>query len=198
MQGSHTVGLVLAAGMSSRMGAFKPLLPFCSDTVIGCAVGGLLAAGCESVTVVVGYRGDEVADALSERFGERVRFAVNPDYADTDMLRSAVLGMQEMPRCERFFLLPGDMPMVRQDTYAMLLKAHRGGITIPLYRGRRGHPALLETTLTGDILAYNGGDGLRGFFRSRSDVLTVETEDGGVLADLDTKEDYDRHLGGCL
>lgn len=186
-------GLVLAAGLSSRMRGFKPLLPFGGSTVIECAVGSLLSAGCEQVVTMLGRRADEVRKVLGERFGERVIFALNPDYAATDMLRSVQIGCRSMPVCECFFLLPGDMPLIGQDTYRVMQSAYRGGVLLPLYGGRRRHPALIASALIPDILAYEGGDGLGGFFRTLGDVGTIEVGDEGVAVDLDTPDDYEKY-----
>lgn len=186
--------LVLAAGLSRRMGDFKPLLPLRGKTLIENSVGSALSGGAETAVVVTGHRADEVEGVLRSAFGERVRFARNPDYAATDMLRSAQLGAAALPPCEAFFLLPGDMPAVAEDTYGKLLAARKreaAAVIFPTLHGRRAHPPLIDARLIREILAFDGGGGLRGLWeRHGTGLRTVPVDDAGVWLDLDTPEDY--------
>ena len=94
--------LIVAAGLSRRMGSFKPLLPLGNATVIENTVAGALAGGAECAVVVTGYRGGEVETVLYHRFGDTVRCVRNPDFAATDMLRSVQLGAAALRSCEAF------------------------------------------------------------------------------------------------
>lgn len=187
-------GLILAAGLSSRMGEFKPLLPLLGKTVIENTVDSVLSGGAASVTVVAGYRGEEVASLLSARYGERVRVAWNPDYANTDMLHSIRIGCQALPACDGFFLLPGDMPVVRRETFQRLTAAWSAevpGVVFPTLDGYRKHPPLIDFRLIPELLAYDGGDGLRGLWQRHEDwIRTIPVDDTGVWVDLDTQQDY--------
>lgn len=189
---SGICALIPAAGLSRRMGSFKPLLPLGDSTVIECTVERALA-WAERAVVVAGFQGDRVAAAL-ERFGERATCVYNPDYAVTDMLRSVQLGAAALPACEAFFLLPGDMPAVSPDTFRALLEARTrqgGALVFPTVAGRRTHPPLVDAALIPEILAYRGRDGLRGLWRGLESVC-VPVSDPGVTLDLDTPEDYER------
>jgi len=188
------LGLVLAAGLSSRMGAFKPLLPLRGRTVLENTVDSLLSGGADSVVAVAGYRGGEVEALLRERYGARARVVRNPDYDRTDMLRSIQLGCRALPDCDAFFLLPGDMPLVRRSTFEKLLRSRgTGGVVFPERDGRRGHPPLIESCLIPEILSYEGPDGLRGLWRRHEhEIHAVPVDDEGVSIDLDTPEMYER------
>lgn len=186
-------GLILAAGLSSRMGDFKPLLPLRGKTLIENAADCVLNGGAAAITVVTGFRGDEISDLLRRRYGEKVQIVQNPDYDKTDMLRSVQIGCRAMPPCGAFFLLPGDMPAIRQETFRRLLDAWNGDLraVFPALDGRRKHPPLIDRRLIPDILAYQGEDGLRGFWRRHEDwIRTVPVDDRGVQLDVDTPEDY--------
>lgn len=188
------LGLVLAAGLSSRMGAFKPLLPLRGRTVLENTVDSLLSGGADSVVAVAGYRAGEVESLLRERYGARARVVRNPDYDRTDMLRSIQIGCRALPDCDAFFLLPGDMPLVRRSTFEELLRSRgRGGVVFPERDGRRGHPPLIDSRLIPEILSYDGPDGLRGLWRRyEHEIHAVPVDDEGVSIDLDTPEAYDR------
>lgn len=75
------IALLLAAGRSRRMGAFKPFLPFGERTVIEACLENLRAAGLREIIVVVGHRADEVRAKLKDW---RVDFAHNPGSEERD------------------------------------------------------------------------------------------------------------------
>jgi CTP:molybdopterin cytidylyltransferase MocA len=82
-----TCAVITAAGLSSRMGAFKPLLPFAGTTIAARCVENFRRAGVENIIMLPGHRGDELRAALA---GTGVRFLENPDYRTTQSLtRSA-------------------------------------------------------------------------------------------------------------
>src|ERR1044072_7341597 len=94
--------ILLAAGRSRRMGAFKPLLPFGAQTVIETCVGSLRAGGVERVVVVVGFRGDEIVERLAHL--QPVSFAFNED-AESEMNVSIARGVEQIPeRTEAIFV----------------------------------------------------------------------------------------------
>lgn len=188
--------LILAAGGSRRMGAFKPLLPLRGRTVIACTVDSALQGGAERAVVVTGNRSDEVEAVLKDQFSDRVRTVRSESWAHTDMLRSVQLGAAALGDCDAFFLLPGDMPLVSPDTFAALAAERErapAAVLFPVLDGRRGHPPLIDASLIPAILAYRGEGGLRGLWRQyESRIRTVPVEHSGIFTDLDTPEDYER------
>lgn len=198
-KGSFRIGAVIpAAGLSSRMGAFKPLLPYGDSTVIESVVYAALSYA-DSVAVVLGYRADEVENVLLERFGSRIRIVVNPDFRESDMLRSVQLGVSGLRDHDGFFLLPGDMPAVSPDVFEKLTEAFDGDreVIYPMYHGRRGHPPLIHASLIADILSYHGDGGLKAVLAGRSSA-EVEIADKGIVTDLDTPKDYAEMINGGL
>lgn len=184
--------VIPAAGLSSRMGAFKPLLPFGGRTVIEAAVSSVMPFVATAVAVV-GYRGDELSEALSGRFGERLTIVENPDYAATDMLRSVQLGLKALGECDAFFLLPADMPLIAPTVYEALMGAYDASCDViyPAFDGRRGHPPLIASSLIPAILSFEGDGGLRAIL-SNCNTKTVAISDSGILTDLDTPKDYEK------
>lgn len=187
--------LVLAAGLSSRMGAFKPLLPLRGKTLIENAIDSVLQGGAETVTVVTGFRAAEV-EAVLARYGGLVHFVRNPDYERTDMLCSIRIGVRALPPCDAFYLLPGDMPVVGRSTFERLRRARKPGrpdVLFPTLDGYRKHPPLIDARLIPEIASFHGKGGLRELWRlHESGIVTVPVEDEGVWVDLDTAADYDR------
>lgn len=202
--GARLVGLVVAAGLSSRMEAFKPLLPLGDRTVIERVVESLRGAGVSDIRVVTGHRAESLAPVLASL---RVRPVKNAHYQD-GMFSSVRAGVETLTAAvDGFFVLPADYPLVRPETIARLAKTFReagAGLVHPTYEGRRGHPPLISGRHISAILGSDGAGGLRAVLRALDgDAVEVAVDDPGVRLDLDTPEDYRRMLalfpgsGGC-
>ena len=97
-----------------------------------------------------------------------------------------------------FFLMPVDIPFVQPGTIRNLLHAfdpEQMDILIPCFRGQRGHPPLLSSSLLPLIVSFEDAGGLRGMI-SKFGVRTQDWEcrDPGILQDLDTWKDYQKAL----
>ena len=115
--------VVPAAGLSSRMGAFKPLLDLGGKPLICRTLDSLRAGGCGKIFIVTGHRADELEAAAA---APDVRFVRNPAYASTGMLESVQKGLFELLREDPpdfVILLPGDVPLVNSDTMHALKDA---------------------------------------------------------------------------
>src|SRR5436189_4357414 len=84
--------ILLAAGQSRRMGAFKPLLPFGESTVIESCIANLRGASVDEIIVVLGHRADEVREHLQKA---NVGFAVNDD-PKSEMSVSIARGVEQV------------------------------------------------------------------------------------------------------
>ncbi len=193
-------GLVLAAGQSKRMGDFKPLMDFNGQTIIETVVTKLLLSGVDEVTIVLGHRGSDIQKCLEKRFThclEKLIFAYNEAYASTEMLDSIKIGLRAMSPCERFFLVPGDMPAISVSTYRRLRFEGLGlpaKVVFPTIEGRRKHPPFISWSCREDILAFEGA-GLRALWQEyEGHIDEVVLDDLGCTIDLDYQSDYRRAL----
>lgn len=188
-------GMILAAGLSSRLGEFKPLLPLLGKTIIENSIDSMLVAGVTQVVLVTGYRGEELERIVKSRYVEDTVICVrNHFYASTDMLASAKIGLRIMPECKGFFLLPGDMPVIEKNTYLTvynkMLECNKA-IVFPELEGKRKHPPLINTSLIDEIMRYEGQGGLRELWKfHESEIAGVPVNDPGCWTDLDTYEEY--------
>lgn len=192
-------GLILAAGLSSRMGSFKPLMPVGAEALIERSTQSMLSGGAHHVTVVLGYRAAEAEAVLRGRFSpKRVSIVHNPNYESTDMLASAKIGIAALPACEAFFLLPGDMPAVDSETFWAVraaMQSTSASLAFPTLEGRRKHPPLISARCIPSILAFDGPGGLREVWKQyANETAEVAVDDAGCLFDTDTPEDYRRLL----
>jgi molybdenum cofactor cytidylyltransferase len=192
------VGLVLAAGYSSRMVDFKPLLPLGESTVIETAVGSLLAAGIADVRVVVGWRANDLLPTLGRL---DVTPVYNPDYA-TGMYSSVMAGVRTMgPEVRSFLLLPADNPLVKPHTVRELVRHYlesEAAVVYPCFRHRRGHPPIVSTSCLSDAPESDPPGGLRAVLsRYEESALNVEVADQGIVMDMDIPADYQAMLSYC-
>jgi CTP:molybdopterin cytidylyltransferase MocA len=184
--------VVAAAGLSSRMGAFKPLLPFDGVTVIERCIANLRMAGASEIVVVTGHRAGKLTERLAN---SGVTVVHNPLYAETQMFDSLCLGLRALPAdCDTILLTPGDVPLVKPETVRALLAAE-AGFACPVCAGRRGHPVALDAKWLAALLRYAGEGGLRGAVKAIGiPTAEVEVDDAGMPLDLDTPADYEAAL----
>ncbi len=184
--------IVLAAGRSRRMGVFKPLLPFGDSTVVENCIGNLRAADIQDIIVVLGHRAEEIREHLGAL---DLSFAVNPN-PDSEMGESIALGVEEVNSSVRAVIIAlVDHPAVPAATVTILIDEWRRGARLvqPEYKGRGGHPVLIDLTYRNELLALDPADGLRALFAAhRDEVKRVPVESPYVARDMDTWEDYRR------
>ncbi len=195
----HLAAVVLAAGYSRRMEAFKPLLPLGATTVVERVLATVREAGVETIRVVVGWNAALLIPVL-ERCG--APWTRNERFAE-GMYTSIQVGLRSLPTdVAAFFLLPADMPLVQSATLAQLAAewdAQPKGIVYPCHHGKRGHPPLIAAGYISEILAAEPAGGLREVLGERSsEARLVECADPGVLIDLDTPDEYRRSLARTI
>ncbi len=187
---NDVAAIILAAGQSSRMGAFKPLLPFGNTTVIEHTIDYLRRGGIETVTVVVGHRAEELITHLQDT---GITFATNPD-ADSAMAASIVQGVRALPTDGRAVVItPVDHPAVPAEVVTRLIDEWRGGapLVIPTNKGRGGHPVLIDLSFRAQLLKLDPARGLKSFFDAhRNEVTCVAVNSNYIARDMDTWDDY--------
>jgi len=187
-----TGAVIVAAGLSSRMKSFKPLLQLGGSTVIRTVIETLQSAGVSPIVVVTGRD----AAALQRHLQSlSVHCVHNADYASTDMFYSAKMGMLHIQSlCDRFFFLPADIPLFsKRSLLTMMGYFDYSGcqLLLPSYKGQEGHPVLIDQELIGELLMFTGAGGLRGAM----DHLNCQKEildllDAGTTMDADKPEEY--------
>jgi CTP:molybdopterin cytidylyltransferase MocA len=188
---SDISAIVLAAGHSSRMKRFKPLLTLGRQQVVERTTAVFKDAGIEDVMVVVGHRAADLRRALSTL---DVRPVENPDYRD-GMFSSVLAGVRSLSSlCRAFFIHPVDIPLVRPQTVVRLAEAFVPGqttVVYPVFEGKRGHPTLIGTELVARLMEWSGSGGLRSFLRDYDQsCVDVVVADEAVGLDMDTTDDY--------
>ncbi|WP_320171273.1 DVU_1551 family NTP transferase [Maridesulfovibrio sp.] len=186
-------GLILAAGLSSRMGKLKALLPLDGSTVLSRCIRTLVDGGTSDVFVVTGHMADRVgAEAVSMGMHE----VYNKDF-EQGMFSSVKAGVKALPEdAAAFLVLPVDIPLIRPSTIRALtfdFVADPTDVIYPCFKGERGHPPLISAELIPEIIAHDGTGGLRTILEKHEDkARDRHMPDLGILRDLDTPADYDK------
>ena len=190
--GDKIGAVIVAAGFSSRMGSFKPLLDIEGKTFAQRIVDTLFSAGVEEIVMVTGYRGEELERHM-ENSG--VIFVRNDCYADTQMLDSVKLGLERLlPECGQILLTPVDVPLFSKDTVRALI-ASDAQLALPICNGETGHPILMAPPVAEQVLSYTGENGLSKALECSGIPETyVDVDDPGILQDADTPEEYEKVL----
>ena len=186
-------GIILAAGLSSRMGAFKPLMEIGGRPMIAYVVGMMRRAGAAPIVVVTGHNREALEAALAPQAD--VECVFNPEYATTQQLESLRLAIGALRgRTKRVMISPADVPLV-SDATAQRLRDTDGDFVRPIWSGEYGHPVFLKASWFDYLAAYDGPGGLRGAMeRSGCRLVDLPVGDRGTVLDNDTPQDVLRLL----
>jgi molybdenum cofactor cytidylyltransferase len=188
--------ILLAAGQSKRMGELKQLMPFGQSTIVEQAVDNLLGSAVDEVIVVVGYKAEDVMNAIAAK---PIKLVINPNY-EQGMSTSIMAGLKSVhSRVQGVMLALGDQPLVNSQTINRLIEEfynHDKGIAVPTYQGRRGHPIIFAIKYKKQLLKLRGDVGGRKVIKDYpDDVLEVAVDSESVIADFDTTDDYQAYVG---
>lgn len=199
-QPGSAAAVVLAAGMSRRMAAAGPkqLLRIAGKPLLEHALESIHAAGVSDIVLVLGAEANAIQAQIPLH---GVRVALNPDYQQ-GMGTSLRTGLGALSSAARAALVVlADQPFVQPETLKRLIAFHeqssheqsRVQIILPLYRGFRGNPVLLDRSVFAEVRGLSGDVGCRAIFGSHTEgIHKVEVDDPGILLDIDTEDDLAR------
>jgi len=187
--------VVLAAGGAQRMGGrAKPLIERDGVPLVRRAVQSLLGAGVGDIVVVVGYRADEVAWAVTDL---PMRVVVNEEYA-AGRVTSLRRGLLELPdSLEATLVVLADQPLLEVADVSAVIDAYarRGHAraVVPRVQQRRGHPVVLAASACSEILRGDAGYGAREWLDEHPDeVAWFDSDNVHYVEDIDYPEDLER------
>jgi molybdenum cofactor cytidylyltransferase len=181
--------VILAAGESRRMGRPKAQLQYRGETFLDRLVR-LFAAHCSQVIVVA----QEALPAIRELAGQEscATFVANP-HPERGMLSSLQCGLAAVANsAQAVFFIPVDHPAISDRTIRSLAAAWNGeSLAIPRYQGRRGHPVLIARRMVPEFLGLAPTAQARDIVQRHAiEILYVDVDDPGVLADIDDPAAY--------
>ncbi|MCK4646571.1 MAG: nucleotidyltransferase family protein [Candidatus Aminicenantes bacterium] len=187
--------MILAAGESKRMGKPKLLLPFGEKTMIETVIDRVIQSKVEKILVVLGSNREKIEKKIGNL---PLEIAVNPDFKE-GMLSSVQRGLEALPEeAQAVLVFLGDQPSIPSEVIDSVINAFRKtgkGIVLPVYKGERGHPVLIDMKYRHEVENLNPEVGLRELvYGQPDDILEVEVDDAGILRDINVIEDYMREI----
>ena len=202
--------IILAAGLSSRMQAFKPLLPVDGRPAIEGLIETAKAAGLSDITVVTGHNRERLAPVLTQ-YGAAE--AYNEDY-ESGMFSSIKAGLAKASQTaaaentvkDGYLLLPVDCPLISVSVLRAVMdavpaadaaeaapdKTGSDAFAVAVFEGKKGHPLYIPKKRIDEILGAGGAGGLAAITDKYADsMIRVETGEEGCLLDMDTPEGYE-------
>jgi molybdenum cofactor cytidylyltransferase len=193
----RVLGVVLAAGMGTRMGGGKVLRPIAGRPMVERVVDSALASRLAGTVVVVGHEADAVRTVLR---GRPVRVVDNPAFAE-GLSTSVRAALQDIaPGYDAALFLLADQPFVTArliDDLIGALAASGKPIVRPDVQGEPGNPVLFASQLFPELLRQTGDRGGREVIgRHATEVALVPVDDPLLCLDVDSLEDYERFREG--
>lgn len=191
--------VVLAAGLSTRMGRNKLLLNFKDKPLIARLVDTLLASKIDEVIVVLGH---EIEKVRAELQGKPIRLVHNPDYREglSTSVRTGVDAVS--PDADGIMICLADQPLLEPADVNQIVAAFADAkkvnksIVVPFFKGERGNPVILDASLRVAILGIVGDVGCKGVIKRYPEkVYALEMQNDHVVRDVDDVKAYERLVG---
>jgi len=188
--------IILAAGMSTRMGRPKLLLPWKEKTILGAITSTLVEAGIQEIIVVIQAQQEQLYDHIKQL---SIDFPVSPVFNDSfnsdDMLSSIRYGLKAIkPSNNAALITLGDQPQIQEDVVRLICYTYsqtNASIIIPSYHMKRGHPWLIQHTLWPQLIQLSHPSTPHDFLEQYKDeIYYVLVDNPSILQDIDTPEDY--------
>ncbi|HZP36821.1 MAG TPA: nucleotidyltransferase family protein [Methylomirabilota bacterium] len=187
-----TAAVVLAAGLSRRMGRPKLVLEVAGRPIVRHAVEAVQRAGLDPVLVVTGPEPAPIQAALE---GLPVRIVVNPA-PEAGQSGSVRAGIAALPaEVETVLIALGDQPALDPGIIPALLAAHRAGgrpIVAPRYENGPGNPVLFDRAIFPELLALTGDQGARPVIARDPGRVEWVRFGTAMPPDVDTPADYEK------
>jgi molybdenum cofactor cytidylyltransferase len=185
--------IVLAAGMSTRMGQPKALLDWGGEELVNWEVRQLKEAGVDEVIVVLGHQ----ADAIRRRMRRAdCRVMLNPRY-QMGRAGSLRIGAKAVNRdSDTIIIMNVDQPRPA-ETLKALIAAHQPNslASRPAFNGKHGHPIVVSGRLRDELLDANDNDrGLDGILKAHSGEIADVAGDAACEIDFNTPDEYQAAL----
>lgn len=187
----NIAAIILAAGLSRRMGENKLLLQAEGQPMVRRAAALCQAAGLHPIIAVLGHQAMLVQHALA---GLPVHCVLNENFA-SGMASSLTTGLAALPaETAAVLVCLGDMPLVTLDDISALCAAFAPeegrAICIPVHDRRRGNPVLLGHQIFAELASISGDQGAKTIIQKHAELVVEVPAGSGVLMDIDTPEAY--------
>lgn len=187
--------ILLAAGLSTRMGRQKLLLPFCGGSVLSTVIDRLLSASLAPVLLVTSRATLQGVTLVAD-----IAPVIN-DAPERGQSSSLLLGLERLEEGEDFCLMLGDLPLITAEALAesraeFLSLPPCYSALVPISEGRYGHPSFFASVWRERFLAAHGDAGGRRIIQQHEGEVRFFAGEDSFFHDLDTPRDYE-NLSAC-
>ncbi len=191
-QTAGVAAVILAAGQSRRMGRPKQLVRVAGKTLLEHTIANVGATGVHEIALVLGAGADEIRNQLMLK---GVKVVVNPEFQQ-GMGTSIGAGLRALsPTATAALIVLADQPFVQPATLDQLIACYakeKPQIVIPVFKGFRGNPVLLDRSVFPEVMGLTGDVGCRAIFGEHTQgIHKLAVDDVGVLLDADTTADVE-------
>ncbi|HXV80714.1 MAG TPA: nucleotidyltransferase family protein [Candidatus Binatia bacterium] len=194
--------VILSAGESSRMGQPKALLPINGIRFVEKIVAALRSTPVGNIIIVLGHNAPKMRQKISDL---PVTILINRDYQQ-GQLSSLQVALRHLQSSNDSNSLDGilvhlvDHPYLSAELVNLMIRRFyetKKLIVVPRFHGRRGHPVIFSRALFPELIAAPPDQGAKPVVHAhRDETLEIDTEEEGVLIDIDTPEEYRLHVKG--
>ena len=120
---------------------------------------------------------------------------VDADASRPGMGDSIAAGVRATAGASGWLILPADLPLISPGSLRTIAFAAPCAVTVPVYRGQRGHPVRFGLECAPDLLNLQGNQGAAQLIRSleaTNSIAIIDVDDAGCVADIDTLDDLVR------
>lgn len=178
--------IITAAGLSSRMGQWKMMLPWREGTILDASIKNALQY-CSRIILVTGFRADE----LHARYSNvpAITLVHNPNFQQG--LLSSVLAGAGAVESDYCFITHGDLPCLTPKIFSEIWSLRENGAILPYYHGTPGHPILIDNVTLQQAASCPTMTSMRHILR-HGKHRCVEMEYPQIIFDIDTPDDFIR------
>ena len=190
-------GLLISAGLSGRMGEFKPLMKFNGETFVAGIVN-KLSSLCDQVVIVTGFKKEKIETLINSQFPNKVACIYNPHYTK-GMFTSLKAGIEHFKDSDWVLYHFVDQPFFSNEFYKEMIiqVSNEYDWVQPVHNGREGHPVMFNKKIV-ELIRESPLDSHLRKIRDLS-VVRENYWDCGypeVLIDFDTKDDLEKFESG--
>ncbi|MEG2934972.1 MAG: molybdenum cofactor cytidylyltransferase [Clostridium sp.] len=187
-------GIIMASGLSVRMGNCKLLMDYKNKPMIQWVMEAVKESSLSPKLVVTG---NEEIKELAQRVNLTVVINEKGNLGQSQSIKLGVLNSEE---ADGYAFIPGDQPFISSSFINVLIQEFEKAqdkIIVPVFQGTRGNPVIFPKTFREELLNLQGDVGGRVLLKKYKEYIQfVDIEEGKLLLDIDTKEEYERLING--
>lgn len=176
--------IITAAGLSSRMGQWKMMLPWQQGTILDASIKNAMQF-CSRIILVTGFRRDELHQRYAQN--DNLLLVDNPDYAEG--LFSSIAAGASRVESEYCFITHGDIPCLNEKIFSKLWVLRGDYALIPHYNDTPGHPVLLNQSTLQTAVTQRQTHSMRNALLAGKHRC-IDMEEPEIIFDIDTPQDF--------